>query len=480
VPEGEQHHPRGRLIRRVALVLAVLLAVVAVAQWRLDLTGRLGFGEGEDARTDPGAVAPPKGLDLPEQPAAVQVAQPVNGGTVDPAAVRRALAPYVASPALRRHLDVVVAGLDGQVVYRRGAGPVIPASTTKLLTATAALETLGADTRFSTTVVRVPGTRQVVLVGGGDPFLASTAKKAAGLYPARATTASLAAQTAVALRQQGVTRVRLGYDDQLFTGPALNPAWPATYFPENVVPPISALWVDEGRAVTGHYASDPAATAAGIFAEQLRRAGIRVVGTPVRRVAPTYATRLAAVSSAPLGEIIERLLSVSDNNAAEVVARHVGIAQGHDGSFTGATAAVRGVLDGLGISTSGLVLNDGSGLSRANRLDPQTLVDLFRVDSSADHPELRDVVTGLPIAGFSGSLAGRYAEAPAAGRGRVRVKTGTLTGVSGLAGIATDLTGTPMIVVAMADHVPPRLTLKARVALDGITASLGACRCGAM
>jgi D-alanyl-D-alanine carboxypeptidase/D-alanyl-D-alanine-endopeptidase (penicillin-binding protein 4) len=480
VPQGEQRHPRGRFIRRTALVLAVLVALVGVGQWRLDLTGRLGLAGDDDARTDPGAVAPPKGLDLPDQPAAAKVAAPATGGQVDATAVRRALAPYVASPALKRHLDIVVAGLDGQVVYRRGSGSVIPASTTKLLTSTAALEALGADTRFTTKVVRVPGTRQVVLVGGGDPFLASTAKKAAGLYPARATTATLAAQAAAALRRQGVSRIRLSYDDFLFTGPALNPAWPATYFPENVVPPISALWVDEGRGPNGHYASDPAAVAAATFAAQLRQGGIRVTGTPVRRAAPEEADQLAAVSSAPLGEIVERLLSVSDNNAAEVVSRHVGIAQSHDGSFTGSAAAVREVLDGLGISTTGLVLHDGSGLSRDNRLDPQTLVDLFRVDSSADHPELRDVVTGLPVAGFSGSLASRYAEAPAAGRGRVRAKTGTLTGVSGLAGIATDLTGTPMIFVAMADHIPPPLTLKARTALDGITAALGACRCGAM
>jgi D-alanyl-D-alanine carboxypeptidase/D-alanyl-D-alanine-endopeptidase (penicillin-binding protein 4) len=102
------------------------------------------------------------------------------------------------------------------------------------------------------------------------------------------------------------------------------------------------------------------------------------------------------------------------------------------------------------------------------------------VVTSADHPELREVVTGLPVAGFSGSLASRYAEAPAAGRGRVRAKTGTLTGVSGLAGLATDLTGTPMIVIALADHIAVPLTMKARIALDRITAALGACRCGRM
>jgi D-alanyl-D-alanine carboxypeptidase/D-alanyl-D-alanine-endopeptidase (penicillin-binding protein 4) len=474
VPQGEQRHPRRRLWRRIAIVVVIALAIVGVAQWRLDLV-RL---DGADPRTQPAAVTPPRGLDLPAEPTAARVAEPVTGGSLDPAAVRRALAPYVGARALRHHLDVVVAGLDGRVIYRRGQGAAIPASTTKLLTSTAALEALGADTRFTTAVRRVPGTRQVVLVGGGDPFLASTRAKTKGLYPARATTADLAAATAAALRQQGLTRVRLGFDDFLFSGPAVNPAWPATYLPEDVVPPISALWVDEGRGPDGRYVSDPAARAAATFAAQLEGHGIRVLSTPVRRQAPSDAVDVAQVHSAPLGEIVERLLSVSDNNAAEVVARHVGLARRHDGSFTGATAAIRSVLDDLGVSTVGLVQHDGSGLSRENRLEPQTLVDLFRVASSADHPELRDIVTGLPVAGFSGSLAARYDEAPPAGRGRVRAKTGTLTGVSGLAGLATDLTGTPMIVIALADHIAVPQTLKARVALDRITAALGACRCG--
>jgi D-alanyl-D-alanine carboxypeptidase/D-alanyl-D-alanine-endopeptidase (penicillin-binding protein 4) len=110
---------------------------------------------------------------------------------------------------------------------------------------------------------------------------------------------------------------------------------------------------------------------------------------------------------------------------------------------------------------------------------PATLVGVLRAATSPRHPELREVATGLPVAGFSGSLARRYANAPHDGLGRVRVKTGTLTGVSGLAGLATDLTGTPMIVIAMADHVAVPRTEDARAALDRITAALGACSCGA-
>ena len=114
----------------------------------------------------------------------------------------------------------------GGVVYRHGRGAVTPASTTKLLTTTAALAKLGPMKRFRTTVRQSAG--RLVLVGGGDPFLASSKAASKGLYPTRATLEDLAARTAAALRQQGTTAVRLGYDDSLFTGPKVDPTWPAS------------------------------------------------------------------------------------------------------------------------------------------------------------------------------------------------------------------------------------------------------------
>ena len=102
---------------------------------------------------------------------------------------------------------------------------------------------------------------------------------------------------------------------------------------------------------------------------------------------------------------------------------------------------------------------------------------MLRTASSDDRPELRSVVTGLPVAGFSGSLEDRFTTSAPAGRGRVRAKTGTLTGVSALAGVATDRDGHPMVFVLMADRIVLEDTLGARAALDALAASLGACRC---
>jgi D-alanyl-D-alanine carboxypeptidase/D-alanyl-D-alanine-endopeptidase (penicillin-binding protein 4) len=249
--------------------------------------------------------------------------------------------------------------------------------------------------------------------------------------------------------------------------------------PDGVVSPITPLWVDEGRPSTGFgRVDDPALSAATVFAGALARSGIKVAGIPAPRAARPGARELTSVSSAPLSEIVERILDVSDNEAAEVLFRQVGLAGGGDGSSASAQAAVRSLLAEQGIGMRGSVLYDGSGLSREDRMDPRLLVDVIRAAADPDHPDLRAVVTGLPVAGFTGSLAERFEEGDPDGRGRVRAKTGTLTGVSGLAGIAQDLDGDLLVFVMLADKVALEDTLDARDALDDAAAALGGCRCG--
>ena len=482
--EREQSHPRSGSRRRVRrfvgwlpelLVLVVLAA--AVAGWHYDLGDR--WFAGPNPETDPARVLPPEGLDLPQLGPARPVATVDDAGGASPAAVARAVSPYLHARRLGRHVVVAVGGLDdGRMLFRHGQGAVTPASTTKLLTSTAALETVGPMARFTTTVRQVPGSRRVVLVGGGDPFLASTPKAAAGLYPARADLTTLAHKAAAALLRQHRRRVDLRYDASLFTGPAFNPTWPQTY--RDVVSPISALWVDEGRDPTGPgFVSDPARTAAQLFARALENDGVTVVTGPRPGRAPAGSVSVADVRSAPLGEIVQHVLDVSDNMGAEVLARHVGLAEAHRGSFAAATRSVLTVLQRLGIDTSADRLHDGSGLSRHDRITARTLIEVLRTAASPDHPALRDVVTGLPVAGFTGSLTWRFDEAFPAARGRVRAKTGTLSGVHGLAGIATDLDGDRLVFVAVADRVRDRNELWAQDRIDELAGALGACRCGA-
>ena len=467
------------------LVVGVVLALAggtAVA-WRTgaldDLVERY-LADAPDPVTEPAAVPPPEGVEAPGLPEPDPVAAPADGGTMRAAAVRRALARGLADPDLGRSVHVAVADLE-----RRNAPAYTddsatrttftPASTMKLVTGLAALEALGPDHRFATTVVA--NGRSLTLVGGGDPTLERTADQAA---PGVADVTTLARETAAALEEgPGEVRpVRLAYDATLFTGPTENPHWRADYVPDDIVSPITALWVDEGLSPDRSFrVDDPAAEAAGVFADALRAAGVPVAGAVTARRAPASADELARVESPPLSQVVEGVLEVSDNEGAEVLALHVGEEVAGEASFAGAAAGVRRTLADLDVPLRGVRIHDGSGLARDNLLSAEALLGVLRAAGDPDRPGLRAVLTGLPVAGFTGSLAYRFDTGPEAATGRVRAKTGSLTGVRSLAGVALDQNGTPLAFVLAADRIRYAKTVAAEQALDEVAAELAACRC---
>ncbi|HEX4976244.1 MAG TPA: D-alanyl-D-alanine carboxypeptidase/D-alanyl-D-alanine-endopeptidase [Nocardioides sp.] len=480
MPQGDGHHPErsGRVLRRVSSGVVVGVLVLALVAHVFELGPRW-FGFDYPSPVDePAEVAPPPGLTLPEAAEPEPVADAAEEVAVDARAVRAALRRLVRAPALGSRVAVRVTQLpDGATVYSHGVDRVTPASTLKLLTAAAALHELGPEHRFSTSVVAAPALTRVVLVGGGDPLLASR-PRGQEVYPVRADVDTLARATARTLRDAGRTRVRVGFDDTLFTGPGVSPDWEPSYVPDNVVTPVSSLWVDEGvPAGDWRRSRQPALEAAQAFARSLERRGIEVAGQPRRQVAPEGAGEVARVESAPLAQVAEQVLAVSDNEGAEVLARHVALARGADPSFAGATQAVRDALAEVGVDTSGDRILDGSGLARGNRLAPETLTSLITVAAGAEEGDLRPVLTGLPVAGFSGSLTYRFDEGDPAGEGAVRAKTGTLSRVSGLAGTVTTVDGAVLGFVVVADRIRKPRTEEARELVDRLAAELAACTC---
>jgi D-alanyl-D-alanine carboxypeptidase/D-alanyl-D-alanine-endopeptidase (penicillin-binding protein 4) len=480
----DRRHPVGPGAAAHWLPTLLVLALLggAVAAHRFDLGPRYLGWYGDDASQDPAAVAPPAGLELPAWSTPAEIAAPAPPpALVSTSAVEAALAKGLTDKTLGKHVVAAVGDVGGDgPVWTHDDDQFLPASTTKLLTSTAALAALGPDTRFTTRVVAGRTPREVVLVGGGDPYLASkplTPEEELTTYPERADVVTLARATARALA--GRKRVRVVFDDSLFTGPTDNPKWRADYVPDDIVTPITALWVDRGASPTGFGRSDdPSFTAAATFAGALRQAGVKVVGEPTRGIAAPDAATLASVESAPVAQLVERLLEVSDNEAAEVLAHHVGLAVSGEGSFTGGAAGVLSTLQSLGIETGADVVYDGSGLSRHNRLSPATMLQVLQVAARPDQPDLRALITGLPVAGFSGSLADRFAAADEVALGDVRAKTGTLSGVSSLAGLVTGRDGTQMVFVLAVDKTGGARESDVEAALDDLAADLAACRCG--
>ncbi|MGC4937545.1 D-alanyl-D-alanine carboxypeptidase/D-alanyl-D-alanine endopeptidase [Kribbella sp. DT2] len=413
--------------------------------------------------------------------AAPAVLAPAKAEGVAPTAagVRKALAAALADPSLGKHYGATVFDASrNKTIYSVGTTlPYVPASTLKLLTTVSALETLGPDHWFTTSTV-LSGS-SLVLVGGGDPLLTVKRSKDPLDFPVRATLQDLAASTAKSLREQGVTTVTLGYDASLFSGSAANAKWEANYIPEGIAAPTSALWANEGRLSPGmaKRAPSPAAAAAASFATLLRATGIKV-GASVKPVtAPEAAEKMGEVRSAPVGDIVEYVNLHSDNDGAEVLLRHVGLATRNGGSSTGGLKGLRATLTKLGVNVSKARIEDGSGLSRTNQVPLDALAGAVRV--AVARPELRHLISGLPVAGFTGSLEKRFTgPGTAGGTGLVRAKTGTLTGVHSLAGLVRTKTGSLLVFAVATDAVPADKPLEARAALDRAVAALASCGCG--
>jgi len=377
----------------------------------------------------------------------------------------------------------------GQVLYAaNGSTPATPASTTKVVTAVAALAALGPDARFTTTVRQVGGT--VVLVGGGDPTLAVNGYPSSD-YPRPATLAQLAAGTARTLKAQGRHSVRLGYDTALFGGPDMAQGWTDGLISTGNVTSIVALEADQGRLTPGGAledaddtvnfrprTTDPVGTTVAAFAALLAHDGITVTGAPEETAAPATAPVLASVSSPPLTAIVEQMLLESNNVIAENLARHVAITLHLPATFAGAAQAEINELRRLGIPTP-ISLVDASGLSPLDAIAPATLIRTLA--AAAGTPRLRGAVTGLPVAGFTGTLSAGQSDFGGIGGsalGVVRAKTGNLATVATLAGLAYDRSGRLLLFAIMAPQVPGAEGLKpAANAINAAAAGLAECGC---
>ena len=256
-------------------------------------------------------------------------------------------------------------------------------------------------TPWTTTVVAGATPGEVVLVGGGDPTLSRTAPRQTypgapdggrPRHPGRRRHAGRHPGDPGRRRQLAVQR------------PAHRRGWGPADAPSSYAAPVTATAVDGARV-------SPAR----------RPAAASPDWTPVRRwptrsarpappsssaQAPAGAETLATVESAPIARLVEQTLSMSDNMLAEALARQVAIARGQPASFDGAAQAVLAALADAGVDVTGVTLADGSGLSREDQV-PAGVLRLGRRRRRRQPRRRRALLSGLPVAGYDGTLVDR-------------------------------------------------------------------------
>jgi len=339
----------------------------------------------------------------------------------------------------------------------------MPASTEKLLTATAVLDRLGADTKLSTSAVTVASTANGVIegdlyvVGGGDPLLTtsgflSTFEETDQRY-------NDYAKLADAIKATGITEIRgnvLG-DDSKFDTQRYVPTWPARYIRKGEIGPLGALTVNHGFTglsrtpdvpTDNRQQGEPAVLAAETLISLLTARGVTVSGGPSEAKAPDGATVVASLDSLSMSDTVGEMLRSSDNMTAEILLKDLAALDGVPGTTVGGAKAVQETLARLDLPTQGSVTVDGSGLDVGNRVTCDLLV------GALDHQGPTSRLAGdLPVAGRTGTLRKRLRGTAA--EGNVRAKTGTLNEVAALAGFAHAASGADLTFAVVVNGVSP-------------------------
>ena len=299
----------------------------------------------------------------------------------------------------------------------------IPASVLKLLTAVVAIQNLGTETRFTTSVRKMAKEDEILIRGSKDPFL-TTSRAIADKYGHK---------NLLTLVNKGnpnnLKRIKIFYE--------------------------------------GLYPKDLYNLSVGMKNKKIRAKFIEVSSGQADEIGKD---EIASLTSAPISKMIEHLTLWSDNLVADRLADAAARRVGNPTTGKGLTATYKEVLSGLGIASDGLKVRDGSGLSKKNQVSARMVVDVLmaiRKDS-----KFNSIYEGLPIAGETGTLVKRFENTPEA-KGNVRAKTGWVSNSVTLAGYVKS--GEKEYAFAiLADGITPSLKYRnrARAAMDKLLETL--------
>ncbi len=432
-----------------------------------------------------------------------------TANVADPQGLAAAVHAIVTRVGGRAEVAVLARDLGtGEVlVEHRADEPQNPASNQKLLTAAAALEVLGPGYVFDTEVRRAGN--DLYLRGSGDPSLDHDDLQAMAVLVAEQVDLAeierlVVDDTAFSERRfgpgfdpqgvgvayeapsgalsvdfntvevrvvpvRGASRPRVELDAAGSHVVVINEARvgrrgsidvQTEYDGTNTLVRVRGWMSPRARAVTvRRRIHDPGLHAGSVFAERLAAVTSSAPLPVTRGGTPLDADEVVVNQSAPLVEILDRGLAYSNNFIAEQVLRTTAWRVFEEpGDWTMGAEILEAYWSALGRGADDLVVENGSGLTHRGRLTAGGLVDLLTLAHRNADEGLLDT---LPVAGEPGTLRGRLLRR---GRGRVRAKTGTLRGISGLSGVITAPDGTPQVAFSILVHAdePHRMAAPAR------------------
>ena len=324
---------------------------------------------------------------------AMNVLQQQAAQAAEPAAIKAAFTQLVKNNNLANPAVIVVDESTGEVVFEKNSLVARkPASVIKLITGAAAYTYLSPSDSYTTSLWMGIDTKTAVVQGSLDPWTTFNSTQADKLKRTSLGRIAYSAMTALGKANAGDYEGTTLYYSNLYPQDV---AALKTYFKE------------------------------------------RNLAIVLQKVSDTQAKELSLnqilTSTSPTLQVItDWMMTWSDNVLAERIARSAASAAGFTRDYAGVAKVFRKLMTGLGIDTKNLVVKDGSGLSRENRVTAQQISQLLMV--IARDEKLGSLITGLPIGGVTGTLTERFIETAPSAIGLVRAKTGTLNGTTNLAG----------------------------------------------
>ncbi|WP_333619237.1 D-alanyl-D-alanine carboxypeptidase/D-alanyl-D-alanine endopeptidase [Dietzia sp.] len=473
---------RGRsILWRLGAVLVAMCVVIA-----LIVAAALATKVETDDETD---AAPMPTVPDPE-PALEDL--PADAPEPTPTALAAILDPLAAAPEVGELSGVVVDNATGEYLWQKDAKRArTPASTTKLLTALAVFSTVPSDHRISTTLAKGTEPGQLVLIPGGDVTTAQSTKST--FFPGTDTLDDFVALA----KESGETFTSLTVAPGPYEGDDMAPGWNPEDIPGGFLTRVQPWMLDAARTDPAvdeaPREGQPMRAAANQFASRL---GIDQSAVTVSDKPVAVGDEIGDVESGTLADRARNVLDVSDNVGADALCHEAAmektgiadadpISEGKAGySDTAQRVSIREATDGVlatlrekGIDTTGTTLSDCSGMSSENKISADVLAQVLHVAAGPDaSPQERAMLGGLPIAGGSGTLLDRFAAGTpaAAGAGWVRAKTGTLSGVTTLAGVVATKDGRSLSFALMSEGANPA---DSRPGVDAMAAALRGCGC---